>query len=221
MYFDIHSHHFSDQSDIVQIMNVLAYDKIQADKLGFFSCGMHPWYIPNDLKVNQLEQWLVEMISMPNLVAIGEFGLDKQRGPDSALQEEVFRLHVKISEEHGKPVIIHCVKSLNEIMQLRKTLQPNQPWILHGFNANAQAIEQCTKLGFYFSINRNCLAKRDLQSWLQLIPLNRLFLESDDSIRSVKDLYPQISDALDISESGLKDVIGRNVKTVFGSTIAL
>ncbi len=217
MYFDIHSHHFSDQSDIVQIMNVMPDDKIEVGKLGLFSCGMHPWYIPNDINVNQLERWLVEMISMPNLVAIGECGLDKLRGPDLALQEDVFRLHVKISEEHGKPVIIHSVKSLNEIMQLRRTLQPNQPWILHGCNANAQAIEQCAKLDFYFSLNRNCLRKNDLKNWLSLIPINRLFLESDDSISSLKDLYLQVSDVLDIPESDLREVIAQNVKTVFGS----
>jgi TatD DNase family protein len=216
MYFDIHSHHLSNQADIVQIMNVMPYCIIEGDQLGYFSCGMHPWYIGNDLNISQLEQWLDEC-RKPNLVAIGECGLDKLRGPDIKIQEEIFWLHVKISEELRKPIIIHCVKALNEIIQYRKKMQPQQPWILHGFNGNVQTIEQCVKLGFYFSLNRNCLKKRDLSSWLSAIPFNRLFLESDDSVDVLKELYEQISGALDISESELKDVIAQNIKTVFSS----
>jgi len=217
MYFDIHSHHLSNQADIVQIMNVMPYGIMEGNQPGYFSCGMHPWYIGHDLNVSQLEQWLDDESRKPNLVAIGECGLDKMRGPDLTIQEEVFLLHVKISEEYCKPIIIHCVKALNEIVQLRKKMRPQQPWILHGFNGNDQTILQCTKLGFYFSLNRNCLTKTDLKNWLSLIPIELLFLESDASMHSIMDLYQPISDALGISESKLKDVIAQNVMTVFSS----
>ena len=49
------------------------------------------------------------------------------------LQLAVFKEQVKLSEKLGLPLIIHCVKAMDELLAVKKEFRPQQAWIWHGF----------------------------------------------------------------------------------------
>ena len=73
-----------------------------------------------------------------NLIAFGEAGFDKLRGPSVELQRSVFAEQVKIAGENRKPLVIHCVKAWDELLAAHKNLKPVTPWLVHGFRGKKE-----------------------------------------------------------------------------------
>jgi TatD DNase family protein len=217
MYFvDCHSHHLNAESDTIQVLNVMGDDeraKVASDYAGSLSFGYHPWFIGDVPDWKKMRDRLGAAAAMGNVVAIGECGLDKLRGPLWQWQEQAFRLHVDVSERFHKPLIIHCVKAFNEMVTLRKELSPSQPWILHGFTGNQQMVAQAFGAGFCFSLDL-----RHLEAFCRLvpaIPLDRLFFETDDTRGSVRDVYLAAAELLGIDVDELKQIVWKNYCNVF------
>ena len=73
VYYDIHTHHLPVHPEDAAIVNSLV-PTFDVETGLFRSVGIHPWYIYN------VEEQLAELkrqVSFPNVVAIGETGLDK------------------------------------------------------------------------------------------------------------------------------------------------
>ena len=145
-----------------------------------FSVGFHPWNLnpENDFKS------LKKLAAHHNCLAVGECGLDKLRGPDLAFQKNVLLSHLEVSELVGKPVILHIVKSFNEIMEIISDFAPTQPMIIHGFRGSPQLTKQLLNNGFYLSVNYNYFLHRGLT--FPDIPFERLLLETDTDEMGIK-----------------------------------
>lgn len=120
------------------------------------------------------------MARLDNVVAIGETGLDALCGTDEDEQLKLLLHHIRLSEELGKPLILHVVKRYDRIMQLKKQLRPCQPWIIHGYRGKPQLTRQLLAHGFEFSIG-----ERFNPDSLKLIPPARLHYETDTSPLSI------------------------------------
>ena len=72
-------------------------------------------------------------------VAVGEAGFDKLTAAPMELQVRMFEKQVELSEKYRLPLIIHCVKAMDELLAVRKKLNPAQPWIWHGFRGETAA----------------------------------------------------------------------------------
>ena len=164
------------------------------------SVGIHPWYINAD--------WQSEFASIAgfagesNVVAIGECGLDILKSPAPIeLQEEILKAHILLAEEVQKPLILHCVKAYDWLIALRKEMKPQQAWILHGFRGKPQQAEQLIKAGFHISLGE----KFNTES-AKVIPMERLFIESDESNAAIADIYAAVARAkgADIEELALQ-----------------
>lgn len=173
----------------------------------WFSCGVHPWY--SEDAEPQLK-FLKEIAGDPRIVAIGEAGLDKLKGPDLKTQQTIFEQQVQLSEQLQKPLIIHCVKAWEELLHIKKLYKPRQPWIIHGYKGKVELAKQLLSHGFLFSIN-----ERFNDDAIREIPLDRLFCETDISETSIEDIYSEVAKALDISEEVLTSQIAENVKRTF------
>ena len=90
-----------------------------------FSCGIHPWY--SEDSEPQLK-YLYEIATDPRIIAIGETGLDKLKGPSLNVQIPVFKSHIELAEKLKKPLIIHAVKVWEQLYHIRKK-QNNTTWI--------------------------------------------------------------------------------------------
>jgi TatD DNase family protein len=159
--------------------------------------------------------YLTEITSNPRIVAIGETGLDKLKGPSFEVQTPVFKKHIEISEKLGKPVIIHCVKAWDELLEVKKDTKPSQPWIIHGYRGKPDLTKKLISDGFYFSVGENL----NVDS-MQLIPLDRLFCETDEGDMSIFEVYLQASKSLNTNIVDFAEAISENVRKMFPSVKA-
>ena len=216
-FIDIHTHHLKDENGISIINHTLGRDSEPLNTENqYYSVGIHPWYLQNP---NQLFELLNKYIKNPNFIAVGECGIDKFSQFSMELQKEVFINHIKIAEEIQKPIIVHCVKAFNELIRIKKDSKSTVPWIIHGFNANRNILEECLKHGFYFSVGNKAISNITQNfSVVTRIPLEKLFLETDDAHISIQTIYKQVSDITGVLLDKLKETVFNNFIKVFKPT---
>lgn len=205
MYINIHTHFTTGRQ--IEVVSRTFNDVLPE----YFSFGIHPWEI--DKWENKLEIFN-SFLSLKGCLAVGEIGLDKLKGPEINKQIAVFKRQIHFSEEFHLPVILHCVKAWNELKVLKRELNPKQPWIFHGF-AKSALTDDVLKEGIFISIGNAILTSPSLQSALKNIPLDRLFLETDDADCSIEDIYAKVSELKNIPLSQLQSQLEENFKNVF------
>lgn len=169
------------------------------------SNGIHPWEIDETWK-----EWFASYAEKAkNLLFIGESGLDKVKGPPLEIQREVFVEHIRLSETLGKPLIIHCVKAMQEVLELKNELQPTQPWVIHGFRGGAEQAEQYRKAGVHLSFGLHFNEEA-----LRATPPDELFVESDEA--DIHEVYQAISASLGVPEERLKQQVNANIQRLLG-----
>lgn len=174
------------------------------------SAGIHPWYISETNQKLQLEK-LRQLAHNQSVKLIGECGLDRLKGSPLPLQEVVFIKQIRIAEEAKKPIIIHCVKCFNELISIKKIVRPKVPLIVHGFNNNLQIAQALLERGFYISLGAALLHDHSNASKvLSIIPLEKLFLETDDKEITIEKIYDNASILLNIQQNQLEDAIFAN-----------
>lgn len=171
-----------------------------------YSIGIHPWEISNrwEEDFKSIEQ----SATKKEVVAIGECGFDTLKSP--ATKEEqytVFIKHIELSERVKKPLIIHLVKSTDLLLKAAKEQPHNARWIIHGFRGKPQQAMQLLSAGMYISLGEKFNAET-----AKIIPLDRLFIESDESSAPLYDIYHRIAQAKEISIEELAAQIILNAK---------
>ncbi len=187
---DFHSHHPSLQGERV----------IQQD---IDSWGIHPW----NAATTSLPP---HFPSNPSYLAIGECGMDKLSSVPLTIQTEVFIQHIRWSEELCKPLILHCVKAIDEMILLHREFHATQPWILHGFRGKPQQMQSLLTLGFYISFGFHY----NSQSLINC-PLDRLLLETDEYPHPVKLLYTEAATLRGIPFNQLTAQMEENFQRIF------
>lgn len=176
---------------------------------GWFSVGIHPWKIVDYQKHYPWEE-LHPFLSLPQVLAVGEAGIDKICGISLDEQERVFLHQAEMAEEIGKPLIIHMVKSADEMVRIRKQMRPSVPWIIHGFRGKPAQAQQLLSHGFCLSFG----ALYHPES-LKLTPLPRLFLETDEADVSFESLIEKAAEIKGIDFEEMKLVLTSNVNNTF------
>jgi TatD DNase family protein len=211
---DLHTHQ-QKTGAFVQILNQFAQDLPLPGDDHFYSAGIHPWHI-GTVDQDKCLKLLEEAAHRRNLLAIGECGLDKAIDTDFAVQEDCFRKQIGIAEKYNKPLIIHCVRSYNELIRIKLETKSTVPWIIHGFQAKLPTLFQLIRHGFYFSVGEKLLLNHLKSEIISTIPTYRLFLETDDSDRSIRNIYLLAAQILKTDEEALAERIALNFKNLFG-----
>ena len=210
-YIDIHTHTESTSPGVLSVFNVFP-DKIPEIKENqLYSVGIHPWYVnPGNLdkELNIIE----ELASKSNFIAIGEIGLDKLK-PNFELQKEVFLKQINLAEKLNKPIVMHCVRAYNELLQILKQEKLTVSVIIHRFSGNKETAEQLLKYNVYLSFGEVLLNPDSKTSKIfKEIPESNFFLETDDSDISISEIYK--------AASFLKETVSVK-KTVFNNFVEL
>lgn len=179
-----------------------------------FPCtyGIHPWMVANLDEVALVR--LEKLIQEENCFAIGECGLDNVCESDWDSQLVWFEKQIQLSEKYQKPLIIHCVKAIQELIVLKRKYQPKQPWIFHGFR-KINTAEQLLKEGFYLSLGAALLKSIPLQGLAVDLPLDKLFLETDDKEISIALVYDQLSKLKQMDVALVEEKIASNFQRAF------
>lgn len=122
--------------------------------------------------------------------AVGEIGLDFACEVDRGLQARCFEAQLQVAEEQELPVVLHCVKAFEEVVKylFRYRLRVV---IFHGFIGSWQQAEKALSKGWYLSFGERSLRSPRTVEVLCKIPLDRLFLESDDSPTPIAEIYQE------------------------------
>lgn len=188
MTIDIHTHN-SLANKSLSIYNLTlaeAGQKIESNEKELYSIGIHPWFA--DEFTDELFGKMAKWADDSRIVAIGECGLDKNSKATFNEQITVFEKQIYLSEKTHKPLIIHCVGYFNELLELKKRLEPQQLWIIHGFRGKPQLASQLLKAGCALSYGENFNKESVL-----LTPNDKLFVETDESQLSIDEIYSKIA----------------------------
>jgi len=215
-FIDIHTHGASPAAGIFKLETLMAHEEIQPwDQKGIvFAAGIHPWHLNEDNK-ELLIKYVVALAGVPNVVAIGEAGFDKLKGPSMELQRQVFEEQVNIANGLNKPVVIHCVRAWDELLATHKNLKPVTPWLVHGFRGKRELASQLIARGMYISIWFEFALRPESAELIRYLPKDRIFLETDGADVEIRDIYKKVAADLDCSVEELKMSLFSNFKSLF------
>ena len=214
-FIDIHTHSVKTDDKLIQIANL---DLNQpCPEQGYYSYGIHPWALDNvDFQIEEALSLLEARLQSPNVLALGEAGLDKMHKASFKQQIAVFEQQIELSEALRKPMILHNVKSHNEIIALRKKHKAQQPWIVHGFSGTEQDVQQLIGQGIYLSVGESLLhPERKIYKSFKFIDLDYLFLETDMAEIGMEKVYEAAANLLGMDLSTLQTRIFSNFARLF------
>ncbi len=214
-FIDIHTHSVKTDDNLIQIVNL---DLNQpCPEQDYYSYGIHPWSLDSaDFQMETALQSLEEKVKLPNVVALGEAGLDKMHKETFEQQIELFERQIELSEVLQKPMILHDVRSHNEIIALRKKRKAQQPWIVHGFSGTEQDVRQLIGQGIYLSVGESLLhPERKIYKSFKFIDLDYLFLETDMAKIDIEKVYETAANLLEMDLSVLQTRIFANFARLF------
>lgn len=149
------------------------------------SCGVHPLYV-KDSKTppQQVAERLTQLAAAPEVVAIGETGLDYFYHPESkAIQQQHFAAHIDVAQRLNKPLIIHTRDARDDTLALLKEGQAHRAGgVLHCFTESLEMAKRAIdELGFYISISgiASFANAKSLREVVKALPLERLLIETD------------------------------------------
>ena len=214
-FVNIHTHIAKPEANLLQIVNL---DLNQpCPEQGYYSYGIHPWALDDvEFQAEKALQTLEEKLKSPQVIALGETGLDKMHKASFERQIELFERQIELSEALQKPMILHDVRSHNEIIALRKKPKAKQPWIVHGFSGTEQDVKQLIGQGIYLSVGESLLhPERKIYKSFKFIDLDYLFLETDMAEIGIELVYEAAAKILEMDLPTLQMRIFANFARLF------
>jgi len=215
MKIDIHSHDFRVMPDQIKVISLQFRPKTdllaQLDSVApehIVSAGIHPWNASEWVSANN--PMPLRYLKSSRVAFFGEIGLDNSCGVDIDDQRFVFEQQLMLANEIGKVVLIHNVGHQAELFALKRKYDRIPAWILHGYRGKWQGVEQYVKNGFHISFGAN-----HHPDAIRSCPLDRLFLESDESIIKLENLYITVSKELGLTTQQLENQLTANFNTIF------
>ena len=213
-FFDVHTHLLKDKPDTKAVLNVFWQDLNILPEHQPFSLSAHPWHLDTYNSV-EFEHKLQALMDNPFFMAVGECGLDKNTAFNPDFQISVLNEQYKFAEKSGRPMIIHCVRSFELLLQWQKGKHVKM--LVHGFNRKIELLRELIKAGFYLSFGAALFEdKTSINAALAECPPDRLFLETDDQEKySIEDIYIKAASILKIDVDKLQVQILENNKIFF------
>lgn len=172
------------------------------------TAGVHPWEADS-------EQVAAIAGQLDQVQAVGEIGLDQVRGPAQEVQLAAFRQQLALARERGLPVVLHCVKAFEAVMRELAACEPRAV-IFHGFIGSPEQARKALAKGYYLSFGERTFASPKTMEVLRTTPLDRLFLETDDSAITIEEIYARAAVAKGVKMDELKQATFENYKRLFG-----
>ncbi|MCW9025494.1 MAG: TatD family hydrolase [Gammaproteobacteria bacterium] len=126
---------------------------------------------------------LVKLSANPDVVAIGETGLDYFRSEgDLSWQQDRFRRHIHAAKETNKPLIIHMRDATEDTLRILKEEKADEVGgVMHCFVENWEIAQQAMDLNFHISFSGIVTfnSAKELKEVARVMPLDRMLVETD------------------------------------------
>jgi len=212
---DIHTHHTPDEDSTAFILKNIILPTQKTPETGNYSIGWHPWFITNH-RLKEIEDRLNTELKLPQVIAVGECGIDRAVQTPLDVQQKVFEIHLKLAMTYQKPIIVHSVRSYSDLLAIFKKRDFKLPVIFHDYRGNTQQTKELLKFNSYFSFGEGIQKQENMKSNIRGIPLTRIFFETDESLLPIEKIYLRAATVLDVSLEELSKQIINNFKAIFG-----
>lgn len=160
----------------------------------YATAGIHPHDAKHFVKEDILT--LKELLSEPQVVAVGECGLDFNRmNSPKKEQENCFIAQLELAKETGKPLFLHERDAHERFVEIMADYPDLiQRSVVHCFTGGKEDLIDYVNRGFYIGITGWICDKnrgKDLQEAVQHIPLDRIMIETDGPYLMPKDIKPR------------------------------
>lgn len=127
-----------------------------------------------------------ELALSPKVVAIGEIGLDYLYQPKNEIEQELFKAKQKeiflkqlnLARDLNLPVIFHCRKAHQDLLEILKSQNVKPQGVVHCFTGSWKQAEEYLELGLYLGFN-GLIFKMNLNEVIKKIPLEGILIETD------------------------------------------
>lgn len=184
MILDIHTHREAPQPKAVISCRPGEFSPVEGQ---LYSVGIHPWDVAQGITPETWKQ-LEEALAHPQVVAMGECGIDIPKGGALYKQMLALKKEIEMSESLGKPLILHNVKAQEMLIGIKKDMKPVQPWLVHGFRGKPTVAKMLTDAGMLLSFG-----ERFNDSTLTALDKDLIFAETDESVLSIEDIIAHMS----------------------------
>ncbi len=181
------------------------------DELTLSTIGIHPY----DAEIATTDAVLSIERSALGVDAIGEIGLDYSCKVDRESQELIFKAQLEVAQQYNKGVVLHCVKAFEQIMDILKKYRLKFV-IFHGFIGSPEQALRATERGYYLSFGERTFRSPKSIDAMRATPIDRLFLETDESHLSIDDIYRKASALLAVPENLLEYITNQNFRHLCG-----
>ncbi|WP_052666063.1 TatD family hydrolase [Nitriliruptor alkaliphilus] len=146
----------------------------------FAAVGVHP----NDAMEAspQVMEVIGRLATEPDVVAIGETGLDYYRDHTTPKQQEAsFRAHIDLAVEHDRTLIVHCREAWDDLLDVLDAHGAPERVVMHCFSGDEKVVARCAEHGWYLSFAGNVTFKNAgvLRDAAAATPLELLLTETD------------------------------------------
>lgn len=219
LFIDIHSHSTAlNNPSEIRIQSIIMPNLHPTTN--FYTTGWHPWFIEKHTTI-EIKNELQKIQHTPNLLAIGECGLDRAINTPIDIQKKVFKMHLEKAISLQLPVLIHCVKAYSDILDILKKTKFTLPVIFHDYRGNKQQSDELLKFNSFFSFGKSLInPTKKLETTFKYLPLNKIFFETDESDFSIQNIYIRAAELRNILVEDLMRQIEDNFKNIFGDELA-
>lgn len=216
----------------------------------YAAIGIHPQEFFNESGILNLESWIEQLRALAKnekVIAIGECGLEYYSHDAIKLvteeqkesQRKGFLAQITLAQELGLPLILHCRPSVGSqdsyedlirILQDSKIKNQDSKFILHCYMGDTEVTKQFLTLpNVFFSFTGNITypikkavagTKDDLTETVRLVPLERIFTETDCPFLSPQSHRGERNEPAYVTEVAQKiaELHGTDVQTVEQAT---
>jgi TatD DNase family protein len=154
----------------------------------FATAGMHPHDAAGFDR--DAAARIEELLGDPLVVAVGECGLDffRMRSPRED-QEKCLRAHIALSNESGKPMVVHVRGAWPEVLRVLDEGSAERV-VIHCFSGDAEIARECAARGYWISFAANITYPKNdhLRQAAAAVDIHRLVAETDSPFLSPQKL---------------------------------
>ena len=196
----------------------------------FAAIGIHPH---EAYRYENLPDEFKTMIKNPNVIAVGEIGLDYHyMNSPKDIQEKFFRLQLDFAREFKKPVILHIRDAMNEALKILDEYR-DLKFLFHCYSGGTEFLERVLSFenclcAFGGALTWKGKASENLREAFLKIPLDKIIFETDSPYMTpapfrgktnepayVKYVYEKACELLNIDLEQLASIVNSNMNKFF------
>jgi TatD DNase family protein len=197
----------------------------------FAMTAAHPHNADN--YTTEIEKKILNFFKEDKIIGIGEAGLDFYYDLSKRdNQISVFKRQIAIANELQVPLTIHSREAEPLVLKILEEEKFDQPVIFHCYTGNMEDAMEIIKRGYHISISGIATFKQKKTDYLRevvkLIPLDRIFIETDSPYLApephrgktntplfIRHTVEKIAELKKISVKKLNTVVKENIERLF------